>query len=579
MSSPNSMAFGRHARTRGQGSAESIRRSPRRQTQTNNRLVANGLVPPTEPLSPAHSAAFYDDHDNLLTPRSPSPPPLNKAAIAAANVKKLRQRFHSLQTKRASLSASLRQPTQKKMTKPSKSVSLENNKNASHPPTTKKHSSASSLSSTSQKRKHNYNIDSPNHQEDDDEVLSDVNEHDTMINSSLPNRDDDEDDIVGRHRQVFMQRAFGDFEAAGNAICRPQEELDQIIFVLKHWEIDMSVKEINDPEMYRAVKAFRETHKSGYKWVRNFWLQHIELPDGTSRDVLRRKEAKHPSGGRIVVSREMVFDAIDEWHRKRGHLGQERTHTFCREKYYNCTQQLVKIYCESCYVCMKKNPTVYAMKGSRKPIRSSGFRDRFQVDLIDFRKMRKRDPFGVLMRWIVVIKDHATAFTYISAIPRKTAACVAHRLQEVFGLIGYPSIFHTDNGKEFTARRILHYLRTINPTIITVTGRPRQPSDQGSVESMNRLVKRLIGSELAERRISGVLHPNWTEVLGSVTAAINSQHGRSANSTSSYLTVYGQTYDQSITCSLEEARNCLTVEQRRKVRKYDHINLILSIIC
>ena len=130
----------------------------------------------------------------------------------------------------------------------------------------------------------------------------------------------------------------------------------------------MSVKEINDPEMYCAVKAFRETHKSGYKWVHNFWLQHIELPDGTSRDVLWRKEAKHPSGGRIVVSREMVFDAIDEWHRKQGHLGQERTHTFCREKYYNCTQQLVKIYCESCYVCMKKNPTVHAMKGSRKPI-------------------------------------------------------------------------------------------------------------------------------------------------------------------------------------------------------------------
>jgi hypothetical protein len=69
--------------------------------------------------------------------------------------------------------------------------------------------------------------------------------------------------------------------------------------------------------------------------------------------------------------------------------------------------------------------------------------------------MRKRDPFGVLMRWIVTVKDHATGFTYVSAIPRKTARFVAHRLQEVFGLIGYPSIFHTDNGKEFTARSIL----------------------------------------------------------------------------------------------------------------------------
>ena len=152
---------------------------------------------------------------------------------------------------------------------------------------------------------------------------------------------------------------------------------------------------------------------------------------------------------------------------------------------------------------MKKNPTVTAMKGSRKPIWSNGFRDRFQVDLIDFRKMRKCDPFGTIMQWIVTVKDHSTGFTHVSAIPRKTANFVAHRLQEAFGILGYPSIFHTDNGKEFTARRILRFLRSISPSIITVTGRPRQPSDQGSVESMNKLVKRLIGSELAERRAAG----------------------------------------------------------------------------
>ena len=90
----------------------SIRRSPRHQPQANYQLAANGILLPTEPLSPAHSEAFYDDHDNLLTPCSESPP-LNKAAIAAAKVKKLRHLIttqESLQTKRASPSASLRQP-------------------------------------------------------------------------------------------------------------------------------------------------------------------------------------------------------------------------------------------------------------------------------------------------------------------------------------------------------------------------------------------------------------------------------------------------------------------------------------
>ncbi len=324
------------------------------------------------------------------------------------------------------------------------------------------------------------------------------------------------------------------------------------------------LKSIDDPEHYRAVKEFRETHKYGYKWVRTFWIQTIELPDGTSKTILRRKESKYASGGRIVVSCEYVLDAIDEWHRKRSHLGQERTHAFCKDKYYNCTQALVKIYCETCHVCMRKNPTVTAMKGSRKPIRSNGFRDRFQIDLIDFRKMRKRDPFGVLMRWIVTIKDHCTGFTHISAIPRKTARYVAHRLQEYFGLIGYPSIFHTDNGKEFTARVILSFLRQLNPSIITVTGRPRQPSDQGSVQSMNRFVKRIIGSELAERRLAGE-NPNWTKILGAVVSTINSQHGRSLNSTSSYKAIFGQAYDQEVSCSLDDARQCWSVDDRLKV--------------
>jgi hypothetical protein len=45
-------------------------------------------------------------------------------------------------------------------------------------------------------------------------------------------------------------------------------------------------------------------------------------------------------------------------------------------------------------------------------------------------------------------------------------------------------IFHTDNGKEFTAKVVLEFFRDLNPNILTVTGRPRRPSDQGSVENI-----------------------------------------------------------------------------------------------
>ena len=453
----------------------------------------------------------------------------------------------------------------------SKPLSLKRQKSTKLP------SSKPSSKSTMRKNKHARRVIDDSDDEDNSHVDNDGEDGDCIDTDTHndPEQQPDEDDIdpaqqwamTARHREVFMERAFGDDEEGANnsILCRPQNEIDHIIFVLEHWEVGVRISSLmHDKERYRAVKQFRESHKEGYKYATKYFVTYITLPDGSTRHVLRRKEGGKPNGGRIVVSRDQVFDAIDEWHRTKGHMGMERTHNYCRQKYHNCTQALVKIYVDTCFVCMQKNPHVRALRGSRKPIRSNHYRERFQVDLIDFRKMRKHDPFGVLMRWIVTVKDHSTGFTHISAIPRKTARHVAHRLQEVFGLIGYPAIFHTDNGKEFTARSILRYLRRVNPNILTVTGRPRKPTDQGSVERMNRLVKRVIGSELAERRMAGE-NPNWTEVLGTVTATINSQSGRCAYSASSYQSIFGQNYDQDMSCSKEEARKCWTVEERLKV--------------
>ena len=137
------------------------------------------------------------------------------------------------------------------------------------------------------------------------------------------------------------------------------------------------------------------------------------------------------------------------------------------------------------------------------------------------------------MRWVMTIKDHTTGLMHLIALPRKCPHLVAYKLQEYFELIGYPKIFHTDNGKEFTAKEILQFLRQLNPNILSVTGRPRHPRDQGSVENTNKLVKRILGSVLAERTKAGE-NPNWTEVLGMVAATINTQHGRSSYDVSAY---------------------------------------------
>jgi hypothetical protein len=104
------------------------------------------------------------------------------------------------------------------------------------------------------------------------------------------------------------------------------------------------------------------------------------VPGEEPHVVLRRRELGKDGKyftGQIDVSREQVFDAIDEWHQGHVHMGQERTWTF----------------------------------------------------------------------WL-----------------RKRANLIAYKLQEIFGIIGYPNIFHTDNGKSSQERLCLNFFGTSTQT-------------------------------------------------------------------------------------------------------------------
>jgi hypothetical protein len=92
------------------------------------------------------------------------------------------------------------------------------------------------------------------------------------------------------------------------------------------------------------------------------------------------------------------------------------------------------------------------------------------VDLVDMTANCHKIIFGVVMMYIVVIKDHFSGFVMADCIPRKRANYVAHIFNNYFSVVGYPSIFHTNNGEEFTAKSILDLLRSQSPHTTTVTG-------------------------------------------------------------------------------------------------------------
>jgi predicted Zn-dependent protease len=59
-----------------------------------------------------------------------------------------------------------------------------------------------------------------------------------------------------------------------------------------------------------------------------------------------------------------------------------------------------------------------------------------------------KNRYGVIHQGIMTLKDHATSLPYITSFPRKKAKYVAHELDHIFGLIGCPNIFYTDNRKK-----------------------------------------------------------------------------------------------------------------------------------
>jgi hypothetical protein len=130
------------------------------------------------------------------------------------------------------------------------------------------------------------------------------------------------------------------------------------------------------------------------------------------------------------------------------------------------------------------------------------------------RTMRKKDVYGVMQRWIMTVKNHSTGLVYLAALSKRPAVFVAAKLKTYFGFVGYPHIFHTgtsnlelkiknylgfvcynflrfvilcnifdtDNGKEFIAQLVVDLMMKNNPNCFIVTGCPRTPRDQGSVE-------------------------------------------------------------------------------------------------
>ena len=125
-----------------------------------------------------------------------------------------------------------------------------------------------------------------------------------------------------------------------------------------------------------------------------------------------------------------------------------------------------------------------------KPIRSSDFSSRGQVDLIDMQaSWSENSPYNFLL----VYQDHLTKFVILCPIKNKTAVEVSSTLLDIFCLIGSPHILEVIMA-EFKNANLAVMIRELWPGCTIVNGRPRHPQSHGSVERANKEIKKVLGA-------------------------------------------------------------------------------------
>jgi hypothetical protein len=259
---------------------------------------------------------------------------------------------------------------------------------------------------------------------------------------------------------------------------------------------------LTEDDYKKLVLEVEDAKDKPRKEPRHYWLLNrydVMIVENVQKLIHPLKQGD--SVVKFYVHDSDLFTVLHEAHVAIGHGGRDRMLKELDIKYKNVTRHDVELYISLCEPCQKKQ------KGSKrgvvvKPLISSEFNSRCQVDLIDFQSQPDRE-----FKFIMVYQDHLTKFVILKPLKTKTAAEVAYHLVDIFTLIGAPSILQSDNGREF-ANKIVYNLKDYWPTLKIVHGKPRHSQSQGSVERANQDIENMISTWMQDEKTD-----RWSEGL------------------------------------------------------------------
>ena len=234
-----------------------------------------------------------------------------------------------------------------------------------------------------------------------------------------------------------------------------------------------------------------------------------------------------------VVPKEELFDLFEKVHSEDGkHLGRDRLFFQLKKRYAGFSRKLVLAFVALCPECQLQKSKKSIKSIVVKPIRSSDFSSRGQVDLIDMQASgSENSPYNFLL----VYQDHLTKFVILRPLRRKTAAEVASTLLDIFYLLGPPHILQSDNGKEFKNINLAVMIRDLWPGCTIVNGKPRHPQSQGSVERANQEIKKVLGALMRKND-----DPCWHKYVSLAQHSINTSPHSTLENSSPYRVLFGR---------------------------------------
>ena len=174
------------------------------------------------------------------------------------------------------------------------------------------------------------------------------------------------------------------------------------------------------------IKAASESSKtkSRYEYYVLNKYDIFECGD-VQKMIKKRKTLNEPP--LYYASIEKTFDIIKKAHVATGYGGSDRMMKILSVKYANILRDGVELFKSMCMECQKKRKRPMTKVVVVRPILTSEFASRGQIDLIDLQSM-PHNSFS----WIMVYKDHLTKFCVLRCLTSKRATEVPFQLADIF---------------------------------------------------------------------------------------------------------------------------------------------------